>query len=543
MGYFLEHFRDKNAQIEEIWQNLLVYFLKMKEALMGDGQFSTIDSYETFLKQTRIKINGMLNKVLWICIIAGPALALGIWAGIFPRVQYSTSFSITALLTLVAICHKFLVSKFAESRITSYFALIALDVVLFYMASCHVNIALTYFLVPLVALLFCDKKLYLLTCALNFVVMLTSVWNISEHYAQTTTTSETPLEWYLNLIGGYVIESSILVAAGYLVCKHMVVYFSNFYKNQAQLLEKEEKITEQFAILSSMTEIYQSVNLLDLEAKTSTFFGQHCKDLEILDWSKRTRTKLNEELSRQVMLDQYENFLHFTNLSTLVDRIGQKKVISDEFISVIHGWFRAQYIVVSRNAEGVPNKVIYTIQNIDEDKKREEHLIRISNTDEMTHLFNRRSYENDVHHYKNAADINPNLVLVSADTNGLKQVNDTLGHEAGDEIIMATANCLVSVFGNIGKVYRIGGDEFMVVAYTATDFEKVKDRFLEQVRAWSGNRVDRLAVSIGYVCKKDFPDANIEELEKIVDSRMYAMKQEFYKDKAHDRRVKRNAIS
>jgi diguanylate cyclase (GGDEF)-like protein len=515
----------------------------MKEALMGDGQFSTIDSYETFLKQTRIKINGMLNKVLWICIIAGPALALGIWAGIFPRVQYSTSFSITALLTLVAICHKFLVSKFAESRITSYFALIALDVVLFYMASCHVNIALTYFLVPLVALLFCDKKLYLLTCALNFVVMLTSVWNISEYYAQTTITNETPLQWYLNLIGGYVIESSILVAAGYLVCKHMVVYFSNFYKNQAQLLEKEEKITEQFAILSSMTEIYQSVNLLDLEAKTSTFFGQHCKDLEILDWSKRTRTKLNEELSRQVMLDQYENFLHFTNLSTLVDRIGQKKVISDEFISVIHGWFRAQYIVVNRNAEGVPNKVIYTIQNIDEDKKREEHLIRISNTDEMTHLFNRRSYENDVHHYKNAADINPNLVLVSADTNGLKQVNDTLGHEAGDEIIMATANCLVSVFGNIGKIYRIGGDEFMVVAYTATDFEKVKDRFLEQVRAWSGNRVDRLAVSIGYVCKKDFPDANIEELEKIVDSRMYAMKHEFYKDKAHDRRVKRNAIS
>lgn len=543
MGYFLEHFWNKNAQIEEIWQNLLVYFLKMKEALMGDGQFSTIDSYETFLKQTRIKINGMLNKVLWICIIAGPALALGVWAGIFPRVQYSTSFSITALLTLVAICHKFLVSKFAESRITSYFALIALDVVLFYMASCHVNIALTYFLVPLVALLFCDKKLYLLTCALNFVVMLTSVWNISEYYAQTTITNETPLEWYLNLIGGYVIESSILVAAGYLVCKHMVVYFSNFYKNQAQLLEKEEKITEQFAILSSMTEIYQSVNLLDLEAKTSTFFGQHCKDLEILDWSKRTRTKLNEELSRQVMLDQYENFLHFTNLSTLVDRIGQKKVISDEFISVIHGWFRAQYIVVNRNAEGVPNKVIYTIQNIDEDKKREEHLIRISNTDEMTHLFNRRSYENDVHHYKNAADINPNLVLVSADTNGLKQVNDTLGHEAGDEIIMATANCLVSVFGNIGKIYRIGGDEFMVVAYTATDFEKVKDRFLEQVRAWSGNRVDRLAVSIGYVCKKDFPDANIEELEKIVDSRMYAMKHEFYKDKAHDRRVKRNAIS
>ena len=505
---------------------------------MGGEQFSTIDSYETFLRQTRIKINGMLNKVLWICIITGPSLALGIWTGIFPRVQYSTSIGIAILMAVIAICHKFLVDKFADSKATSYFALIALDFLLFYMANCHVNIALTYFLVPLVALLFCDKKLYLQACTLNFFVMLFSVWNISEHYAKTTILNETPVEWYLNLIGGYLIETVILVSTGYLVCKHMAVYFANFYKNRSELLEKEEKITEQFAVLRSMTEIYQYINLLDLEAKTSTFFGQDSKDLEILDWSKHTRTKLNDELSRQVMLDQYENFLHFTNLSTLIDRIGKKMSISEEFISVVHGWFRAQYIVVGRNANGVPNKVIYTVQNIDDDKKREEHLIRISNTDEMTRVFNRRSYENDIRHYKNAKDINPNLVLVAADVNGLKQVNDSLGHEAGDEIIRGAANCLVSIMGNIAQVYRIGGDAFMVVAYTATDFEKVKDRFLDLVKEWSGKTVNRLTVSVGYVCAKDFPDANIEQLEKIVDARMYAMKQEYYKDKNHDRRAK-----
>ncbi len=504
---------------------------------MGSEQFSTMDSYEVFLRQTRIKINGMLNNVLWICIITGPFLALGAWTGIFPRIQYSTSLCIAVLMAVIAFCHRLMVKKFAASKVTSYFALIALEFLLFFMANSHVNIALTYYLVPLVALLFCDRILYLQACLVNFLVMLTSIWNISEHYSKMTVMDETPVQWFLNLAGGYVIETLIMVATGYIVCKYVTGYFSNFYKTHAELKEKAGKIEEQFSILRAMASVYQYINLLDLEAKTSTFFGQDSQDLEILDWSKRTRTKLNEELSRQVMLDQYENFLHFTNLSTLKERLGKKMSISEEFISINSGWFRSQYVVLKCDENGVPNKVVYTIQNIDEDKKREEHLIRISNTDELTRVFNRRSYENDMRHHEEGKDINSNLVLVSADINGLKQVNDNLGHEAGDEIIRGTANCLLSVMGNIGKVYRIGGDEFMVVAYTATDFEKVKDRFLEQVKNWSGKRVDHLAVSIGCVCKKDFPNASIEELEKIVDSRMYAMKQEYYKDKTHDRRV------
>lgn len=497
---------------------------------MGKDQFFTLESYEAFLRQTRVKINKMLNKVLWICIVTGPALAFGAWTGMFPRVQYITCLWIAILMALLALGHRLLTEKFPDSKVTSYFALIALDFLLVYMANSHINIALTYYIVPLVALLFCDKRLYLQASAFNFVVMLGSVWNISEYYAATTVMDETPLQWYLNLVGGYVIESVIMVSTGYVVCKYMTVYFSNFYRNKEELLEKEAKISEQFAILSSMTEIYQSINLVDLETQTSTFFGQNHEDLEVLNWSKQMRTKLNEDLSRQVMLDQYDNFLRFTNLATLKERLGQKKSVSSEFISTIQGWFRAQYIVVSRDENGVPTKVIYTIQNIDEDKKREERLIRISNTDELTRVFNRRSYENDIRPFRRGM-VDPNLVLVSADVNGLKKVNDTLGHEAGDEIIRATANCLVSTMGNIGKVYRVGGDEFMVIAYVRNgNFEDVKNKFLEQVSAWTGKLVDSLSVSIGYVCKKDYPDSDIDALEKTVDGLMYQMKQKFYSE-------------
>ena len=46
--------------------------------------------------------------------------------------------------------------------------------------------------------------------------------------------------------------------------------------------------------------------------------------------------------------------------------------------------------------------------------------------------------------------------------NGLKKANDTLGHSAGDELICAAANCMKFAFASYGKIYRIGGDEFVV---------------------------------------------------------------------------------
>ena len=62
---------------------------------------------------------------------------------------------------------------------------------------------------------------------------------------------------------------------------------------------------------------------------------------------------------------------------------------------VVSGWFRAQYITVDSTLDGIPNVIIYVTRNVDEEKRREEHLIRISMTDEMTRLFNRRCYEED----------------------------------------------------------------------------------------------------------------------------------------------------
>lgn len=55
-------------------------------------------------------------------------------------------------------------------------------------------------------------------------------------------------------------------------------------------------------------------------------------------------------------------------------------------------------------------------------------------------------------------------VVLIADLNNLKLINDTLGHQYGDEAIKLTADVLHSSFSDIGSCYRIGGDEFCVIS-------------------------------------------------------------------------------
>ena len=76
--------------------------------------------------------------------------------------------------------------------------------------------------------------------------------------------------------------------------------------------------------------------------------------------------------------------------------------------------------------------------------------------DQMTGLQNRRAYSEKVEQLSKQLPVPCTLVM--ADINGLKETNDTLGHEAGDELIIGSAECLRKSFDGIETLYRIGGD-------------------------------------------------------------------------------------
>jgi diguanylate cyclase (GGDEF)-like protein len=243
---------------------------------------------------------------------------------------------------------------------------------------------------------------------------------------------------------------------------------------------------------------------------------------------------MNQRIKNQVMPDQMENFLKFTNIKTVRARLSHKKVISSDFIDIVSGWFRAQYITVDSTLDGIPNVVIFTTRNVDEEKRREENLIRISMTDEMTRLFNRRCFDEDLKELRKS-ELAENFVLFSVDVNGLKTVNDTKGHAAGDELIKGAADCLALSIGNKGKVYRTGGDEFMAIVHTDNP-EELRKSIQDRTKEWHGIYTDEITLSVGFATTKNHKDKSIDELEHIADADMYNEKEKFYRERGLERR-------
>ncbi len=296
---------------------------------------------------------------------------------------------------------------------------------------------------------------------------------------------------------------------------------------------KDSEIQDKIDILQSIADIYDKVNLIDFTDRTemSVRDKEHIKHrIE----ENQTHTVMSTKIRERVMPDQLPGFIEFTDISTVRERLIGKRLLSDDFIDVVAGWFRAQYIPVEVDENGVPTQVVFTTRNVDEEKKREERLVRIAMTDELTRLFNRRSYEEDLAEY-DGKELEKDFVLLSADVNGLKRVNDTKGHAGGDELIKGAAECLLLGIASKGKVYRIGGDEFAAILHT-TDPGAVKADIESYVSKWHGEYSDYLSISVGYASHAEFEDLDITGLEKKADDLMYKSKAEYYAKSGIDRR-------
>lgn len=298
----------------------------------------------------------------------------------------------------------------------------------------------------------------------------------------------------------------------------------------------------QISILSSFSGIYYSAYLLDLNKDTLVEIKSEPELRDIID-KKKSLKEFFDKIVRYTIVPEYlDKVIAFTDLSTLPARLKDKKIISIECQSCRHGWLRVSYITVETDERHVPYKVLYVAQIIDDEKRREEALINSAYNDELTGLYNRRSYEDDLAKLK-ASPITADMVYISFDVNGLKVVNDTLGHEAGDELICGAADCMTFAFGTYGKVYRTGGDEFQAILYcNSVILDSIKQKFEKAVDSWTGKLVSELKISAGYVNYSENPEMSVNEIVKLADQRMYKAKSEFYTSKSVDRRGQQAAF-
>ncbi len=489
--------------------------------------------FESFRRSNRYRVNHSLNTILWFCILAGPAIALGVAGGVFRQTSYLACGIISGAMALVAGGNLLLLRKQPYSYVPGIIALVAVDLLLCYMNASHISIRLTWFLVPFLSLLFCNSRVYVGMSVMNFLIMALGTWLEAGHYAEIRTDFSSPLMGFINIFSGCTIEALIMFAAGLALSRTTNNYYRKMIGQYAEAQAQKQTLQEQLDILDSMAEIYDYVNLIDFTESTEMSLRE--ESLHKLSIAPtQDHTHMTQSLRSQIASDMVDDFWRFTDITTVPLRLVDRRSISGEFISNRIGWFRAQYIRVRGDLDQKPDLVIYTIQNIDADKRREEQLIRVSRTDELTRMYNRRSYEEDAAALRKAG-LADDLVLVSADVNGLKTVNDTLGHAAGDELLRGAAFCLFSVLGSFGKVYRTGGDEFMAIVHI-NDCEALLREVELKASDWRGKLVDSVSISTGCASRAEFPDADIEALEKLADERMYASKEAFYRRTGRGRR-------
>ena len=152
--------------------------------------------------------------------------------------------------------------------------------------------------------------------------------------------------------------------------------------------------------------------------------------------------------------------------------------------------------------------------------------VQYTNRDPLTLLLNRQAYYDYIE--SNAKKI---VGIISIDMNGLKDVNDNLGHDAGDEALAKIGAVLRRNAGPYVKAYRIGRDEFTVICIRCT-IEDVQStaKFLEEEL---GKK--EYSCSVGYAIQDGTKE--LDDLSKEADAGMYLAKRKYYE--AHDRRKPR----
>ncbi len=192
-----------------------------------------------------------------------------------------------------------------------------------------------------------------------------------------------------------------------------------------------------------------------------------------------------------------------------------------EYQLVLRGgaqWFEARLLPLGGE------QAVAVIRNITERKNMEERLRYLSLRDPLTGLYNRAYFEEELSRL--GADGPSPVGLLICDVDGLKIVNDTLGHKAGDELLVGAAEVLKELFSGAGTVARVGGDEFAVLLPGAS-CERVAEaarEIQEAVAEYNRGRSPKipLSVSVGFAFHPALEDP--DELFRAADNNMYREK-------------------
>lgn len=328
----------------------------------------------------------------------------------------------------------------------------------------------------------------------------------------------------------------------FVITVSIILFFQKDIKHKEIMmknnLQYQNSLKKQNDMLTSIAKIYFTMHAINLVDDTVRELHSEPQIKNYVNKIENAVFQMHEVIENTVVPEDVELALKFTDLKTLSQRMENKKSILAEFRGTEIGWFCAQFIATDYNEAGEVTDVIFTTQSIDEMKKENERLLRLSHYDELTHMLNRHAYDAKL---KDLKEKNENkITIVVFDVNSLKKVNDQIGHQAGDELISGAALCISEVFNNCGTCYRMGGDEFLVLSEGEMgDMNEKLELLKVKTAEWKGNFTTNLKISAGFASYTEIPDFTLDkfkELEHMADKKMYADKNRYYKEMGIDRR-------
>ena len=302
-------------------------------------------------------------------------------------------------------------------------------------------------------------------------------------------------------------------------------------------LLQEVKQNEADAVVANMP-VYKGMSLYVTDKKSGKIYGatdskKIGKTLDDIGLSRQRKKIAKENLvSGIVRVDGEKSFYIIKKTKKYIVGV-TFEIASDNASNMIALLIMVVYLSI---AAGVLLLVISRLSKVRKEKKEQSAMLssisEMSNIDKMTGCFNRRSYEEDL----SKMSANDQFIYISMDVNGLKIINDSHGHAAGDELICGAAACMRRCFDKYGKVYRIGGDEFVAVLFVQLEqFLWIKTEFDGDIRYWTGNQVEEISISCGYVSSGERKWESMKEIANVADIRMYEEKAMYYKKNGVDR--------
>lgn len=252
--------------------------------------------------------------------------------------------------------------------------------------------------------------------------------------------------------------------------------------------KKEEE--EHLQMITALSGFYKVIFMLDLKNQSA----QNIKHAEVAwqhyqDGIMPYEIFLDTFISRMVEAEYVNAIREFMNPDTMENRMRDMNALSREYHGKNIEWGRIVLAPAKRNRDGALERVVFAVQDITEQKKREEWMQYKMEHDELTGTLNRTAFNRVT---KLLEDNLTPFALILLDNDNFKTINDTHGHDVGDEVLSRLVTALNEKMRSIDKIFRIGGDEFAIIMNRIT---------LEQA-----NRVKSLINQVNEITMSDMND-------------------------------------